>query len=148
MMVRGKATPCPIPRCALEWQLSFLLLACAVMILFGADMTSLFGAGSARHFRTFWSFLLGLPAILQIAALLTPNRALHRWTAFVAGMVSLVFAKFLFHADSLSIPAGVFVVQTLGELFVFLMLAGAKWSFSKNYSIGSPSNGSSAAPSS
>ena len=144
MVSENRPEPCPIPRCALEWYLASEMLVIAALLGVVADNGSVAAALGFGHFpvaRLGWGLLMGIPAVVQIVSLLTRNRLLQRWAAFIASIVSLSLATILLQIPSLPILAGVLLVQTIAEFIVFAILKGARWNFSTKSSATSRSPG-------
>lgn len=136
-----EATPCPIPRCTLEWNLALTMIAVAVFLALSDQHSFSAELGMRADAQHLWALVIGFPGLLQATALMTPKRILHRWAAFMAMLASAGFAVILWNGPYLTILTGIFIVHTGFEAFVFLALRGARWNSSKNSSAGSLGNG-------
>lgn len=129
--------PCPIPRCALEWQLGIMMIAIGLQLGYLADVSHVrfaLAVSDSYLVPQQWGLFIAAPGALQVGALLTKNRLLHRWAAWLVAMVSLMMANVLYAEHTLPILGAVFLVQFGGAAYVCLMLRGAQWSWSKSYS--------------
>lgn len=126
-------TPCPIPRCALEW---YLVAKAAVV------GSSVLQSGDPRlgHYDIAlpflyipmdslrWGVALWLLAVVQAVALMIRPQAPQRWVSGFAAFVWAAFALSAWHGGMVAVACGLAVLASLGQLYVCAMFRGARWS--------------------
>jgi hypothetical protein len=127
-VARSGPSPCPIPRCALEWYCALSLVALAGFVWF---VPAQGGAAEVLGFglvgRLSWSLLFAVAGLAQVAALWLRNPLAQRWTAFIGFISALVVSLTVLASLDLPLFTGLIVPLTCGEGYVFALLRGAKW---------------------
>lgn len=126
-------TPCPIPRCALEW---YLALQAAV----AGSTVWLSGDPRLGHYDIClplihipmnslrWGLSLWIIAVLQMLALRVAPIAPQQFIAGAAAFTWAAFALSTWHGGMVALACGISVLAALGQVYVCAMLKGAKWS--------------------
>lgn len=132
-MFNRPASPCPIPRCALEWYLTAQAAVAGTFVWLSGDPR--FGHydicfSSAIHIPMSsmrWGICLWLVAAVQVLAVRLAPVAPQTWAAGIAAFAWAAFAMSTWHGGMVAFACPIAALAALGELYVCAMLWGGRW---------------------